>query len=60
LLRRVPAATIGRVEPWEPTDDLTLIMRTLMNTDAKLDEITDHVVAIRSLLEDDDEEAEEV
>jgi hypothetical protein len=39
-----------RMEPWEPADDLTLTMRTLMTLDANLDEIVDHVVAVRSLL----------
>jgi hypothetical protein len=53
------AATIARMEPWEPADDLTLIMRTLVTLDAKLDEIVGHVVAVRSLLEDDEEEEEE-
>jgi hypothetical protein len=47
------------VEPWEPTDDLTLIIRTLMNIDVKLDDMREHVVAIRHLLEDDGEEEEE-
>jgi len=35
-------------------------MRALMTMDAKVDEIVDHVVAIRSLLEDDEEEEEEI
>jgi hypothetical protein len=48
-----------RVEPWEPADDVTLIIRTLFNMNAKLDAIGDHVVAIRNLLEDDEEEEEE-
>jgi hypothetical protein len=47
------------VEPWESTDDLTLIMRTLMTMDAKLDVIGDFVVAIWNTLEDDEEEEEE-
>lgn len=46
------------MEPWEPADDLTLIMRTLMNIDAKLDGIAEYVEAIRRLLEDDGEEEE--
>jgi hypothetical protein len=44
---------------WEPSDDLTLIMRVLMSMDTKLDELGEHVVAIRRLLENDEEEAEE-
>jgi hypothetical protein len=47
------------VEPWESSDDLTLIMRTLITMDAKLDEIVDHVTVVRQILEDDEEEAEE-
>jgi hypothetical protein len=45
------------VEPWESSDDLTLIMRRLMTMDAKLDVIGDFVVAIS--LEDTEEEEEE-
>ena len=48
------------MEPWEPSDDLTLIIRTLMDVNAKLDELGEHVVAIRSLLENDEEEEEEI
>ncbi len=47
------------MESWEPADDLTLIIKTLMNLDAKVVEIREHVVSIRTLLEDDDEEEEE-
>jgi hypothetical protein len=35
---------------WEPSDDLTLIMRVLMSMDTKLDELGEHVVAIRRLI----------
>lgn len=47
------------MERWESSDDLTLIMGALMNMDAKVDEVVDHVLAIRRLLESDDEEEEE-
>lgn len=47
------------MEPWEPRDDFTTIMNTLMNIDARLQEVADNVGAIRRLLEDDDEEEEE-
>jgi hypothetical protein len=46
------------LDPREPTDDVTLIIRTLFNMNAKLDAIGEHVVAIRNLLEDDEEEEE--
>jgi hypothetical protein len=47
------------VEPWEPTDDLTLIMEVLQRIEANLGEIGDHVVRVRSLLEEEDGEEEE-
>jgi hypothetical protein len=50
---------IGCVEPWEPSDDLTRIMIAVMNVDARLEEVAEHVVVIRALLEEDDEEEEE-
>ena len=58
LRRRRSAVTIGGVERWEPADDLSLIIGTLMKVSAQLDEIGEHVVAIRSLLEDEDDEEE--
>jgi hypothetical protein len=47
------------MEPWEPQDDSTTIIGALFDINAKLDEMAGHVVAIRSILEDDEEEAEE-
>jgi hypothetical protein len=47
------------MEQWESTDDLTLIMKTLMTMDAKLDVIGEYVVGIWNILEDDEEEEEE-
>ena len=47
------------MEPLEGSDNLTLIMKTLMTMDAKLDQIGDHVVAIWTILGDDDEEEAE-
>jgi len=47
------------MEPWEPVDDFTTIMNTLMNLDARLAEVAGNVDAIRRLLEDADEEEEE-
>lgn len=43
---------------WQPTDDLTTIMVALINLDAMLAEVAENVVAIRALLEDDEEEEE--
>jgi hypothetical protein len=51
--------TIVEMEPWVPSDDATLIMGVLMEMDARLEELGEHIVAIRRLLEDDEEEAEE-
>lgn len=47
------------MEPWESPDDVTLIIRSLLVINAKLDEAGEHLVAIRSYLEDDEEEEEE-
>lgn len=47
------------MEPWEPLDEFTTIMNTLMNINARLEEVAENVDAIRRLLEDDDEEEEE-
>jgi hypothetical protein len=44
------------VEPWQPDDDLTTIMGALMRIDAALGDVAEDVVAIRRLLEDEDEE----
>jgi hypothetical protein len=38
---------------WEPSDDMTLIMQVLHRVDAQLLDIGEHVVRVRSLLEDE-------
>jgi hypothetical protein len=47
------------VEPWEPLDEFTTILNTLMNMDARLAEVAENVSAVRALLEDDEDEEEE-
>jgi hypothetical protein len=47
------------MEPWEPADDATAILSTLMEIRERLDELGEHIVAIRELLEDGEEEAED-
>jgi hypothetical protein len=47
------------VEPWEPTDDFTTIIKTLMDIRETLDELAEQVAVIRALLEEDDEEEAE-
>jgi hypothetical protein len=47
------------VESWEPTDDMTLIMKVLHRMEAQLFDIGENVVRVRALLEDEDGEEEE-
>ena len=49
----------GAMEPWDVGDDLTIIMRALMNIDAKLDHAVDQVIQVRRILEGDEGEEEE-
>jgi hypothetical protein len=46
------------VDAWE-ADDTTTIIGALFDVNAKLDELAVHVIAIRQLLEEGDEEEEE-
>jgi hypothetical protein len=59
LSARRTTSTISAIEPWEPADDATAILSTLMEIRERLDELGEHIVAIRELLEDGEEEAED-
>jgi hypothetical protein len=48
----------GAMEPWEIEEDLTTIMRALMNIDAKLDHAVDQVIRVRRILEGEEGEEE--
>jgi hypothetical protein len=47
------------VEAWEPWDDATAIMVALMNLDARIEDVANHVVAIHRILEDCGQEEED-
>jgi hypothetical protein len=54
------AANVASVQSWEiGRDDASLIIRGILALDAKLQEVGEDVVAIRTLLEEDDGEEEE-
>jgi hypothetical protein len=61
LARAARVRESGGVDPWDDLDesDSTLIMRVLLRLEGQLAETAEHVVAIRSFLEEDDEEEEE-
>jgi hypothetical protein len=54
-----PAGHDWAMAEWQPEDDFTTIVVALMNIDARLAEVGENVIVIRTILEGDDGEEEE-
>ncbi len=62
LPQRRRAATIRKVEPWEPPldkHDVEAILKGLFDANVRLLDVAENVVAIRRLLEEDEQEEED-